>query len=240
MKRMILFIAMIIVGLTLSIVTIIDGETEKKEHRRFAEENISEQNGEEASDDNIRLEKYRLLKEKNKDFYGWLGIKDTIIDYPVMFTPDAPQKYLRKNYDGEYSRAGTLFIDAACDPDKLGTNIIIYGHNMHTGSMFHILPEYENEEFYKAHKYIEFDTTESVGTYEVIAAFKTRIGDDFDVYSFINPDDEEEYDDFIRKSKERTGYQTTESTYGDDLITLSTCSYHCRNGRFVVIAKRVW
>ena len=27
--------------------------------------------------------------------------------------------------------------------------------------------------------------------------------------------------------------------YGDELLTLSTCSYHVTNGRFVVVARRI-
>lgn len=27
--------------------------------------------------------------------------------------------------------------------------------------------------------------------------------------------------------------------YGDKLITLSTCAYHTKNGRFVVVAKQI-
>ena len=45
------------------------------------------------------------LFEKNADCIGWVYIKDTAVDYPVMHTPSEPQRYLRLNFDKEYSTA---------------------------------------------------------------------------------------------------------------------------------------
>ena len=36
-----------------------------------------------------------------------------------------------------------------------------------------------------------------------------------------------------------TKYNTSDVKYGDNLIMLSTCSYHTANGRFVVLAKKI-
>ena len=41
------------------------------------------------------------LHTENQDFYGWISIEDTNIDYPVMFTPQDPEFYLRKNFQKE-------------------------------------------------------------------------------------------------------------------------------------------
>ena len=50
------------------------------------------------------------LFEKNADCIGWVYIKDTAVDYPVMHTPSEPQRYLRLNFDKEYSTAGVPFL----------------------------------------------------------------------------------------------------------------------------------
>ena len=34
---------------------------------------------------------YQPLAAENPDFYGWLAIEGTAIDYPVMHTPDDPR-----------------------------------------------------------------------------------------------------------------------------------------------------
>ncbi len=193
------------------------------------------------------FKKYASLYSKNSDLIGWLKIDDTVIDYPVMYTPDDGEYYLRRDFDKEYSTSGTLFVDADCIPtgEDVSDNIIIYGHNMKAGTMFHTLLEYEDEEFYKEHKYISFDTIYGEGTYEVIAAFRTRVysKDDtehYNFYDFTDAGSEEEFNEYVNNAKSETPYIISESAaYGDKLLTLSTCSYHASDGRFIVVAKKI-
>ena len=77
------------------------------------------------------LTQYASLYEQNPDLFGWICIEDTVLDYPVMHTPDDPEKYLRLSFEGETSTAGTPFMDAKCGIDS--DNYIIYGHNMKNG-----------------------------------------------------------------------------------------------------------
>ena len=39
-----------------------------------------------------------LLIGQNSDCIGWITIDNTAVDYPVMHTPEWPQKYLRMNF----------------------------------------------------------------------------------------------------------------------------------------------
>ena len=49
-----------------------------------------------------------------------------------------------------------------------------------------------------------------------------------------------EFDTFITKCKELSFYDIEQSAeYGDKLITLSTCEYSRKNGRLVVVAKKI-
>ena len=118
------------------------------------------------------VSKYQDLYDMNKDFYGWIEIDDTVIDYPVMYTPYDPEKYLHTDFEGNYSESGCLFIDADCQAD--GHQYIIYGHHMFNGSMFGNLPKYEKEEYYEDHKKVNFDTMTDEGVYEVFAAFYSK------------------------------------------------------------------
>ena len=56
-------------------------------------------------------------REENEDTVGWLTIQGTKIDYPVMYTPQDPEKYLHLGFDQKYSFAGLPFIDANCSLD---------------------------------------------------------------------------------------------------------------------------
>lgn len=80
------------------------------------------------------------------------------------------------------------------------------------------------------------------GEYEVVAAFKTTAysEDGFKYYRFIQAADAAEFDAFIEKCKELAFYDTGVSAgYGDTLLTLSTCEYSRKNGRMVVVARKI-
>ena len=208
---------------------------------------------EEAQDDEMNYvvvngqkvqRKFERVYRRNNDFVGWLKIEGTVIDYPVMQTPDNEEFYIDKDFDKKHSSAGTLFIDAYSNLEEHNDNVIVYGHNMKTGKMFHELLEYENEDFYKKHKYIQFNTIFEDATYEVIAAFRTKIYpkdyDGFKYYKFYVANTELEFDNYVNCCKSLTSYPIEPNAkYGDDLITLSTCAYHDDNGRFVVVAKKL-
>lgn len=184
--------------------------------------------------------KYDELYAQNSDFMGWLRIDGTGIDYPVMQSKDDPDFYLKHNFSKEYSRFGIPYIQENCGLSS--DNIIIYGHNIKSKSMFNELTEYTDKAFYTAHKYITFDTLDEHRTYEVIAAFKTVAYSDsgFQYYAFVNANTEEEFDDYVAKCKALSFYDTgVTAEYGDKLLTLSTCEYSQKNGRLAVVAKLI-
>lgn len=56
------------------------------------------------------LKKYKKVYEKNNDLVGWIKIKDTNIDYPVMQTKDDYSYYLKRNFNKKSSIYGTPFV----------------------------------------------------------------------------------------------------------------------------------
>lgn len=181
------------------------------------------------------------LHEENPDCRYWITIPNTLIDYPVMFRPTEKDYYLRRDFYGEYSGSGTLYMDEDCDPEW-GDNLIFYGHHMNDGSMFAGLENYKSEEFYKEHTEIILQTLQGKETYRVLAAFKTPVytGNDFAYYNFTVTGNPKEYESFVRECQSRSFYETGETAvYGRRLLTLSTCEYSQVNGRMVVVAVRV-
>lgn len=180
------------------------------------------------------------LHRKNPDIAAWIRIDGTGIDYPVMSTPDEPQRYLHLGFDEQYSKSGVPFISGTMEDD----NLVIHGHNMKNRTMFSDLLGYEQQEFWDTHKIIGFDTLYDRMEYEVIAAFRTRAfspnEDGFRYYRYTNFESESDFDSFMEQVKAAALFDTdVTSGYGDSLITLSTCSYHEANGRFVVVARIV-
>lgn len=190
-----------------------------------------------VKDDNSQIE--AAIKDdkqfENEDTIAWITIKGTKINYPVMWTPDDPEHYLHRNLKGEYSYAGLPFLDYRCDLSS--ENLIIYGHNMLNKTMFSQLLQYENADFREKHSRIVLKSESEVRVYRVIAAIKTDITG-FRCDNMINAADEAQYDDFVNEIKANSLYSTdVVAEYGEQLISLSTCSYHTQNGRFVVIGK---
>ena len=89
---------------------------------------------------------------------------------------------------------------------------------------------------------IGFDTLYEYHTYKIYAVFKTsaNIGEGFSYHKFVDAANEQEFNDFVKKCKELSFYDTgITPVYGDKLIALSTCEYTLNNGRLVVCAVRV-
>ena len=186
-------------------------------------------------------DKYAAVYEQNSDFIGWISIEDTKINYPVMQTPQNKDFYLKHAFDKSYSEYGVPYMQENC---KLGLsdNCVIYGHHMQDGSMFADLCKFENENFYKEHKTIHFDTLAGFGEYEIVCAFKTAAysADGFKYYHFVDAADAAEFNSFLSTCQSLALYDTGVSAeYGDKLITLSTCEYSRNNGRMVIVAKLV-
>lgn len=178
----------------------------------------------------------------NEDMAAWLQIPDTVIDYPVMWTPRDENYYLNRGFDGSKNQNGCLILDTDSCLDPLTTNLIIHGHNMRSGAMFGSLMDYESEEFCRDHPNIILYTEECQRNYEVIAVFRSQVYRKsetvFKFYKFFQADTQEEFDDFYENIMKLALYDTgVTAEFGDHFLTLSTCAYHVEQGRFVVVAK---
>ena len=189
------------------------------------------------------LPEYQTLYNKNKKLIGWLKIDDTIIDYPVMQTANN-EYYLDHNFNQEYDKNGSLFMDAACDVVHRNTNLIIYGHHMKSGKMFGNLNSYSSKEYCEKHSTIRFDTIYEKGLYQVMYVFRSRIYNEdevvFKYYQFFDAASEKEFESNMQEMAALSLYDTgVRASFGDELLTLSTCDSSEPDGRFVVVAKRI-
>ena len=188
------------------------------------------------------LDEYVTLYELNKKLVGWIKIDGTKVDYPVLQTGNNDY-YLDHNFDQEEDRNGSIFLDKECSIWPRSQNLILYGHNMRSGKMFGTLKSYKDESFYKKHPQLQFDTLYEKGTYDIMYVFSEVVHDETEVafkyYQFISANSEVEYNSYMNDMAEMSLYDTgVTSTYGDALITLSTCDYSAGAERFVIVAKR--
>jgi sortase B len=177
----------------------------------------------------------RLVTD-NPDCVGWIKVEDTRIDYPVMYTPNDPEYYLHRNFEGDYSSSGTPFLGEGSIPT--GNSLIAYGHHMNDGSMFAELEKFDDAEFGLGHT-IEYKTSTGVASYKPIACWyeDLTVADCYHYWEQVGNLDAKRFNDYVANAKARSLYGTGASaTYGDKLITLSTCSYGTAEQRFVVVA----
>lgn len=229
------------------------GESQKQETAFQKLENIAEQvaesapcradsSGETDDKDGLSVSGYEALSEKNSDFWGWIKIEGTQLSYPVMYTPDDPEHYLHRDFEGNYSTHGVPFLDGACSDDC--GNYIIYGHHMKDGTMFGSLISYAKKDYWEAHPIIQLNTSEGQSTYIILAVFCSKVYNQedsgvFRYYQYTDLTDSDLFNEYLEQVKTASIYDTGVDTQpGDQLLTLSTCSYHTEGGRFVVVAQK--
>ena len=175
-----------------------------------------------------------LLVSRNSDCIGWISIENTAVDYPVMHTPDRPQKYLRRNFYQQYSDSGVPFLDYRCTLDS--DNLIIFGHNMRNETMFSALKDYLNDGHPASHSMILLETEDGAHEFTIFAVACVDKLDSW--YSFINAESEDAFNEAVQRIIQIAYFTNGDAPeYGDRLLTLSTCYGSTKSSRLIIIAK---
>ena len=175
------------------------------------------------------------LQAENPDCVGWLTIPDTTVDYPIVWTPNDPEHYLRRDFYDSYASGGTPFLDGRNKPQAEGQNLIVYGHNMLDGSMFKPLLQYLTPNFRQTHQDIYLELNGAQYRYQVIASLETSSRSL--VYTYTDLSGAAEMEDFRAALLEETGVGAIPQAEG--YLTLSTCNNQGGNSRVLVIAALV-
>ena len=162
------------------------------------------------------------LIAKNSDVKGWIYIEGTTINYPLLQGPNNDY-YLYINYDGNYSEAGSIYIDSYCSGDLSDDHTIIYGHNMKNDTMFGTLNDFKNQAHRDAHPYVYILTPNGMwNKYEIFAYYRANINDGtFDLFTG-NVNKMNNYIDLVSAKNYLSNNLLPAN--GEKLITLSTCT----------------
>lgn len=177
---------------------------------------------------------FAALQAINPDAAAWLEMPGLGISLPVVQAADN-ETYLHRSFDGSDSPAGCLFFAV---PAGDGLYRVIYGHNLHDGSMFNGLLNYRDEDFYAANPTFTLYTPEGAGTWRI---FSCHTATDMEELYRTDRTAGEEYDAFLQQLLEASEYDTgAELPEGAQVVTLSTCltSYGSGLERYVVHAYR--
>ena len=184
-------------------------------------------------------ESFAELLRYNPDTVGYLTIGE-IVDLPVVQRENDNEYYLTHAYSEEEAREGALFLDGA---NRLSDeNLIIYGHNMRNGTMFGELSSFGKREFLLKNALVRFDTLYENALYVPFAMFEASMDEDdghyFDVRQIVF--DETSFELFVLKLRGRSVFDVPVAVaYGDQLLTLVTCSYNDDDGRYIVALRKL-
>lgn len=193
---------------------------------------------------------WNALKQINDEIVGWINLPGTIIDYPVLEhigDDSSSQYYLYRTYKKEWSVYGCCFVDYRSTDSTKSKNVIIHGHNMNDGSMFHELMNYGDLwgdlDYYKEHPIIKFNTPDGDARWKIISVFKTNtLYQHGEFFNYMQGEftSDAEFMNFVYNCKIRSVFNTpVVVNESDQLLTLSTCSYEFSNFRTVVVARKV-
>ncbi len=179
---------------------------------------------------------FDALSKENKDTVAYLKVNNTNIDYIVVKGKNNSY-YLTHNFKKKWSNAGWVFADYRNNFDDNDKNIIVYGHNMRSGSMFGTLKKVLKKEWYldDNNRKITFVTKNGTYYYDIFSIYTIKseeyyITTDFSDINFL---------EFVNKIKSRSIYDfNVDVDESDSILTLSTCTTGGKK-RVVVHAKRI-
>lgn len=177
---------------------------------------------------------FNALLAENEDVKAWLYSEGTVINYPVV-QGDDNEYYLYHMVNGEWNGKGSIFIDYRCENPFEDFNTILYGHRMKDGSMFHSLIEYEDPEYFEAHRTLRLILPEESYDIEVFSVMTIPADSGLYQYDFSGKD---EIEDYLSRITEESLIDTgVEVSAEDRIVMMSTCTYEFEQARFVVYGR---
>lgn len=161
---------------------------------------------------------FEELKKINQDVIGWIYIKNTDINYPILQTTDN-EYYLKKSINKTYSSCGSIFLDCKTKKDFSEKNTVIYGHNLKNQKMFADLAKVYKGELGNNIE-IEIYTENSFRKYKIFTCYMEEPNLNVIQKNWNEEEKQEFIDNAIKKSKIDF---SCDIDYSKNLLTLITC-----------------
>ena len=180
---------------------------------------------------------FNELLKMNDDTVGWIFMRSSNINYPVVQTNDN-NFYLNHGYDKKYNDAGWVYMDYRNNPTDFDKNTIIYAHSRVDRSMFGTLRNAVKKSWFddKENHVIRFSTPKENTLWMVFSTY--TIGAE-SYYLKTDFKDDNDYKNWINKMKLRSKFNYgVEVDEKDKIMTLSSC-YTADGIRVAVHAKLI-
>lgn len=189
---------------------------------------------------------YNEAKEQNGDTIGYISVPGTGIEYPVVRGNDN-EYYLSHNILDDESKYGAIFMDFRNADKNQQKHIIIYGHDMKNGTMFHGLLNFKQKSFFSENRIISFKWGETETMWEIYLACTIPTVDGHMInYTETRFSDNAAFEEYMadmvayaRTAPSSTLSDNTTVSQADQVLTLTTCTYEEDGSRFIIQARRV-
>ncbi|GHV13028.1 hypothetical protein FACS1894219_07110 [Clostridia bacterium] len=185
-------------------------------------------------------EKFDPLREYygwNEELIGVVKIPGTPVHFPVMHNPADTEYYLSRTPNRVKSSAGSITLDFENSVERHDPNTILYGHQMTYSGMFHPISYYNDESYFREHRYVIFSTIYEDTVWEVFTFFKAHVSFQYIQVYFKSEDS------FLNLASQMKTYSMYENDvqvgYGDRILTLSTCTNINNDERYVLSARLI-
>ena len=199
---------------------------EKKDNQKTEIINPPEENKKDDYWDYIKMNllevNFNELLNKNSDTVGWIEVKGTNINYPVVQTNNN-EYYLNHAFDKTKNDAGWVFMDYRNDAQNFDQNTIIYAHSRYNKTMFGSLKNILSSSWYnnKNNHIIRMSTPTENTMWQVFSVYTIQAES---YYITPNFSDTNSYQTFLNTLKSRSEVQFSANLNTDDkILTLSTC-----------------
>lgn len=199
---------------------------EKKDNKKTELVNPPEENQKDDYWDYIKMNllevNFNELLSKNPDTVGWIEVKGTNINYPIVQTTNN-EYYLNHAFDKTKNDAGWVFMDYRNDAKSFNQNTIIYAHSRYNQTMFGSLKNILSSSWYsnKNNHIIRMSTPTENTMWQVFSVY-TIAAESY--YITPNFSDVNSYQTFLDTLKGRSEVQFSANlNTNDKILTLSTC-----------------
>lgn len=183
----------------------------------------------------IKKSPYKELFTRNNDYIGWISIDNTNIDFPILKGEDNDE-YLRRNFDYNYDKKGSIFMDYRNFGFSYSKNTILYGHNLKDNTMFGDLKNYSDSSYGLTHNIIEITDLYETRNYQVFSSYFS----DADSLLIKTDFSSDTYNTYLLNAIDLSLVDYNLIPNSDDsILTLVTCSYEIDDGRFYVHAVEI-
>lgn len=179
------------------------------------------------------------LRAVNPDVCAWITIDNTNIDYPVLHGA-TNLTYINTDVYGNFSLAGSIFLDSRNSGDFSDPYSLIYGHHMDKGQMFGDLDLFKSKSFFDANRTGTLLTPGKVYKLDIFACFIINAAEDkifdplywnSDIKKIVDYAQSEAM--FVRSD----AVAQLRNTASPQVLALSTCSTEFSNARTILLAS---